>query len=532
MSISYEVRKLVQSFITMEDVALGQSLVEGGIGQLGRLGMSASGPSVAFNVAARAVVLGAQMGTRSADEAAGAVSGIVPLAGETQALAEKMNDQAKALGERCSTLAIQGIELAGGTAARNPVTKEEWLGRQAPAGYTSAELAADTAFGTLQSLATMPLSMGMGLIGIATDGSLGDSFRKAVDASFDAIPGDTDQFESKALRQGLVSLALGSGMPVLKSTFALIEAAGRLALTDSRALHSVLSNGLRQARLLADQERAETVPGVPVSGLLRDSAREVIDNPPGIFLAALEEGPAGEKPRPGAILSAMREDRRALTTFFTVYPRILGLLGSDLSLLLAGGLADMSGTKAYIENGDGRQPATFILLDSLVGTAIIEDDETPLFSRATVYLAQDLSYGADRDVRGRDAALDRAESLFGEKVRERLVADVSLDSDVLAVKDVRDRDKRLRVFIGDHSDVNALSRQIDLCCERLALLEGGEALDSLMSAGLKMSAGLNKRIEILRAFTSLAASDVAMRGVDKRLDMQARSDFYAWCSRQ
>jgi len=125
MGISYEVRKLVQSFITMEDVALGQSLVEGGIGQLGRLGMSASGPSVAFNVAARAVVLGAQMGTRSADEAAGAVSGIVPLAGETQALAEKMNDQAKALGERCSTLAVQGIELAGGTAARNPVTKEE-----------------------------------------------------------------------------------------------------------------------------------------------------------------------------------------------------------------------------------------------------------------------------------------------------------------------------------------------------------------------------------------------------------------------
>jgi hypothetical protein len=462
------------------------------------------------------------------DEAAGAVSGIVPLAGETQALAGKMNDQAKALGERCSTLAIQGIELAGGTAARNPVTKEEWLGRQAPAGYTSAELAADTAFGTLQSLATMPFSMGMGLIGMATDGSLGDSFRKAVDASFDAIPGDTDQFESKTLRQGLVSLALGSGMPVLKSTFALIEAAGRLALTDSRALHSVLSNGLRQARLLADQERTETVLGVPVSRLLRDSAREVIDNPPGIFLAALEEGLAGEKPGPGAILSAMREDRRALTTFFTVYPRILGLLGSDLLLLLAGGLADMSGTKAYIENGngDGRQPATFALLDSLVGTAIIEDDETPLFSRAMVYLAQDLSYGAHRDVRGRDAALDRAESLFGEKVRERLEADVSLDSDVLAVKDVRDRDNRLRVYIGDHSDVNALSRQIDLCCERLALLEGGEALDSLMSAGL------NKRIEILRAFTSLAASDVAMRGVDERLDTQARSDFYDWCSKQ
>jgi hypothetical protein len=38
----------------------------------------------------------------------------VPLHGDAENLAEKMNAHARELGIQCSTLAVQGIELAGG----------------------------------------------------------------------------------------------------------------------------------------------------------------------------------------------------------------------------------------------------------------------------------------------------------------------------------------------------------------------------------------------------------------------------------
>lgn len=531
MNIIDGVRKAAQSFVTLDDIALGQSLIEGGMSQLGRVGMSASGTSVAINVAARAVFLGAQVGTRSADKLAGTVSGFVPLAGETKSLAGKVSDQAKALGERCSTLAIHGIELAGGKKAKDPITKEEWLGKQAPQGYTSAELAADTTFGTLSSLAMMPFSVGMEMLQLATDGLLGNTFRKAVNASLGAMPGGSDQIESRALREGLVTVALDSGMPVAQSTMALIEAAARLALSDSRAMHRVLSTGLKQARLLADKDRKEVVPGVPSSAWLRKSARKVADNPPEAFMAALEKGPEGESAGSSAILKAMLKDGRALLTFFTLYPVILGLLGSDLSLLLVGGLADLRGAESYIDDDEGSpQPAAFNLLDSLVGRAVTEDDETPLFSRATVYLAQDLSFGACGDLRGREAALDRMERLFGAEVRERLTRDVSLNSDFMDEGEEGEehpgRDARLRAYVRDTTDRNALSRQIDLCGDRLALLESSVVPDSLLKGQV------SKRIGMLRAFTSLAAGDLAMRGAGGSVDREARAKFCDWASQQ
>ncbi len=526
MSMNENVRKLGQSFITLDDVVLGQCFVEGGFSQLARLGFSASGPLVALNVAARAVCLGAEVGTRSVDKAADTVTGIMPLADETKALAGKMGSQVKALAECCSMLAIRGIELAGGKAAQDPFTKQEWLAKKAPQGYTSAELAADTAFGTLPRLAAMPISLGMEMIQMATGGSIGDALRRTVDASNDAAPGGSEKIKSTTLREGLVSVGIGSGLPVVQSTIALIEAAARLAFTDSRAMHRVLSSGLQQARLLADQERKEVVSGVPVSALLRKSAAKVAGDPPEAFLAALERGPAGEQPGPGTVLEAMLKDSRALLTFFTFYPQILGLLGSDLSLLLADGLADVRGAEASVEDEEEGLPAAFNLLDTLVGTAVTAEGETPLFARATVYLAQDLSYGVYRDLHGREAALDRAERLFGEGVRERLAADVSLDTDILAEKSHRDRGTRLRAYIRGTSDANALSRQTDLCYERLALLETSQVRDT------PLLGRLSRRVEILRTFTSLAAGNLALRGAKESVDTQARREFYAWASQQ
>ena len=113
MNIIKEAGKIAQSFLSIDDIALGQNLVSGGFRQLGKVGISPAGPSIAVNVGARAFCLGAQLATRSA---------ALPLKGGAKTVANLASDRAKELGERCSTLAIQGIELAGGKKAQNQVT--------------------------------------------------------------------------------------------------------------------------------------------------------------------------------------------------------------------------------------------------------------------------------------------------------------------------------------------------------------------------------------------------------------------------
>jgi hypothetical protein len=122
MSITEKARKLAWSFLTMDDLLLAQSLIGGGLRQMGRVGFSTSGPSVALNLASRTLCLGAQMATRAAK---------VPLHGDAENLAEKMNAHAREIGIQCSTLAVQGIELAGGKQPQNPITKEIWLNKRA-----------------------------------------------------------------------------------------------------------------------------------------------------------------------------------------------------------------------------------------------------------------------------------------------------------------------------------------------------------------------------------------------------------------
>ncbi len=521
MSIIDDFKKLAQSFVTLDDVVLGGSLAGGGLGRIGRVGLSRSGPSVAANVAARAVCLGVQLGTRSVEKAADTVTGIIPLADETKALAEKAGEQAKALGERCSALAVHGVELAAGVKPRNPITSQVWLGKQAPQGYTAGELAADTTFGTLQDLAVMPFALGMEVFRMA-DGAIGGTAETAVDSTVGAIPGGSDKIDEKTHRTGLIAVTMGSGMSIARAAIALAEAAARLTLADYRSLHEALKSGVEQARLLADQEPAEAVSGVPVNEWLRDAAKMVADNPPENFMAALEKGADGRAPSPGAIIGGMIKDSRALVTFFTVYPSVLGLLNTDLSVLLTDGLAGLRGTEAFIRKEEG-QSSAMTLLDVRVGGAVSDDDETPLFCRAIVYLAQDLSYCANRDLRGRNAALRRAGELFGEKARERLALDISLDADIVEIANRRARDKRIRSYIRSVSCANDLSEQIDLCGRRLALLESTHRGDPAMMTGF-----LRRRVEVLRTFTSLAATDLATRCARADVDTEALNAFCAW----
>jgi len=512
MTISDKARKLAQSFLTLDDLVLGQSLVEGGLSQVGRVGFSASGPSVALNVASRFVCLGAQVATRAVG---------IPLPGDAGALAGKMSNQAKALGERCSNLAVQGIDIAGGRRPRNPITKEEWLNKRATPGYTPGELAADTVFGTLQDLTTMPITVGMDTLYMSSKSRRTDRVLKAVDATIDNVRGGSKLVDRMGLRRGLAALALESGIPFAQTGAAFADAAARLAFSDTRALRAELSKGLARARLLAENSQPA------IGSRLRDSAKKLVHHPPTAFMAALERGPNGNAPSPFAILRAMIKDWRALSIFSTMYPQMMSLVGTDLMTVLGGGPLGKRVSKADNGSDHDGTPTTFTVIDSLVGSAITENDETPLFSRATVYLAQDLSFLVHRDQHGREAALERSGRLFGELVRERIASDISLNADLMVTDDLPHA-ATIRKYIGYIRDGNALSRQIDHCANRLTLLESMG-----VSAKLTMADSLTARIHALRLFTSLASCDLALRGCPPSgADSQAKNDFLAWASEQ
>lgn len=509
MNIIKEAGKIAQSFLSIDDIALGQNLVSGGFRQLGKVGISPAGPSIAVNVGARAFCLGAQLATRSA---------ALPLKGGAKTVANLASDRAKELGERCSTLAIQGIELAGGKKAQNPITKGEWLNRQAQPGYNASELTADSTLGTFQELAMASLSIGANAVRTASEKLGADGIVNSLDTSLDKLPGSEYHADILGRRQELVTVAVEAGMPLAQSAATFATAAARLAFADSRALHEEMTKGLARAEFLA---RDETPDSHQISPGLKKSAKKMANNPPLKFIAALEKDPNGKVPKPAAILSAMAKDSRALVTFFAMYPRIFSMLSSDLMVLAGAPTVKKPGQEA-----DDGTSATITLLETLIASGLNENGDNPLFSRATVLQAQDLAYEAHRDREGSKSALDRIQRLFGDKARERISNDVSL------IPEIADREEEgqasvIREYIQGISDCKLLSNQIDHCSERLADLEHRSS-----SGKILMRSPQTKRINALRLFTSLAASDLALRNSQQTSPEDARSAFCDWSSTQ
>lgn len=517
MSIKDEIGKLAQSLLTLDDLVLVQNLAQGGFGQLGKVSMSASGPSIAFNVGARALFLGAQLATKGAE---------LPLTGEAEALAGKAGEHAKSLGERCSLLALQGIELAGGKKATNPITKEDWLAKHAPEGYTSGELAADSTFGTARKFALKSFALGLDALRMRNGGVGAESMIKAVGASMDKIPGTPGLSESAERRQGLAAVAMESGIPLAATLLALAEAIGRLGLADTRALHDELTTGLERARLLAKEGSKEGKPAMPVSAKLRETAKRVADNPPEHLIAALKRRADGKGPSATGVFGALIKDSRALAMFFTMYPQILSMLWSDL-MLMAGPPVAIKGAQSVekLSDDDGTS-AGFILLESLVGSAVSAENETPLFSRATIFLAQDLSYDAQRDRHGSHSALERAQRLFGQEVLDRLSSDVSLDHNIMGAEGP-ERSSLIRGHIASLADDNVLAHHIALCKERLSLLETSAA-----GATLTLTAYLADRIHALRLFTSIGGSELGLRAAQRDSNDGSRTAFFEWAEKQ
>ena len=521
--------RLVQSFLSLDDLVLGQGLFSEGLSQFKLSGRSVAGSmAVGSNVAARTVHAGIQVGAKTAKATASALEGLVPGAALARSLAERVDEEAAAAGEEASRLAAHAVELAGGDLPRSPLNQQAWLSKGMPRGYGWSDLAADTAVGTVGRLATMPLTLGIdSLMQMAsTRGGrmLVDSSLKSVGMMLEMTPGTSStQLDTGDLRESLMAVTASSGDSAVRNCVALAEASARLAFGDTRKLHATLDEAIDQMRLLAAHgELGDLLPAVPISGTLRARARRIVDHAPAKFLAAIDRGEDGAAPTPAAVLAAVLADADHLRVFATEYPLVMSLMGTNASLFLTAGMVDVNEIEAYVQadDDDRSRPWSATQLEAYVGKA-----PQGTFFEATVRAAQDAAFTYSSDVLGREKALARAERLYGRAVRERLADDISLDGDVLASAGEA-RDARIREHIAGADDAADLTRCRDRCQEQLESLDA--FTDSLYDYQPK---NIAERKEILRTFLSLVNQDLALRDAEdaaRAERLAAKSGFDAW----
>lgn len=522
--------KLVQSFLSLDDLVLGQGLVSEGLSQLGLSGRSVAGSMVVgSNVAARTVHAGIQAGAKTAKATAEIFEGLVPGAGVARSLAQRVDDEAAAAAEEASKLASHAVELTGGEAPRNPLTREEWLGKSVPRGYGWSELAADTAVGSIGRLATMPVTVGVEALMMLASTRPGrmvvDSALGSAGVLLDLLPGaGSTELDTSELRESLMAVTTSSGDSAVRNVVDLTEASARLAFGDTRKLREAMEDTVDQARLIASHgEMSELLPAIPIAATLQQRARNLVDHAPARFLKAIERGPNGGAPSPAAVLSAMLDDADNLRVFATEYPLVLTLMGTNASMALSAAMMDVNKIEGFVQDddaGERTRPWSATQLEAYVGKA-----PEGAFFEATVRAAQDTAFAYSSEVLGRQKALARAERLYDEDVRERLADDVSLNLDILRAKRGEERDGKIRDHIAAVEDESDLTRQRDCCSAQLASLEAFTG--SLYEYEPKNVAD---RKGILRTFLSLTNQDMALRGMARTgaERMEALAGFNAW----
>ncbi len=522
--------KVVQSFLSLDDLVLGQGLVAEGLSQLGLSGRSMAGSLVVgTNVAARTIHAGVQAGAKTARATAGALEGFVPGAGTARELAERLDQRAAAAAEAASLRAVHAVEMTGGEVPKSPLNQEPWRSKAAPRGTSWGELAADTAVGSFGSLATMPLAAGLDLLTTMTGTRAGrmtiDSGLKSAAMLLDLLPGSgSTKLDAGELREAVMAVTASSGDTAARNAAGLAEAALRMSLGDTRKLRRTLHEALDAMRLLTDHtELTDLLPAVPLSTELRRRARNVVDHAPNALLKALERGPNGEAPEPGPILSALFDDADNLRVFLTDYPLALGLMATHASLSAGAGMVDVNDVEAFVGGSKSSRPWSATQLEAYAGKA----PDGALFEPAAG-AARDVVFLYSTEVLGRERALARAEELYGADARQRLEDDVSLDLGVLRADDRVERQRKIRQRVAATEDDDALQRQSDHCREQLESLEAFSG--SIYGYAPK---NLERRKDVLATFLSLAGQHLALRGAageggDERA--QARESFEKWAA--
>ena len=327
---------LVRSFSSPADLISGK-----GLGRLGRL-VAGSGLASA-NMAAETFHLGARAAAETLGSAAAAGRGQVPGAGWVHQLARTVDDESTRAADSARRLATESLELM----ADEPAEGAE-SGDGGTAGQSWIELAADTAMGPLASVVETTVALSADTIRSAA-GSLPG--RLVLDAALDRMTASSSPalFDSGDRRQSFVALATDSCAAAIRQTYALAEAAVRLAFSDTRQMHRKIEAGLEEMRqLVASAEMQDLLPASMVSESLQERARLVVDRAPERFLAALDNGTNGQ-PRLAAILRATLEDADNLRVFIAVYPQVVTLVGTDVGKLLVAGSISFSEMEAFME---------------------------------------------------------------------------------------------------------------------------------------------------------------------------------------
>ena len=520
--------KLARSLLNLDDLVFGQGLVAEGRSQLGLSGRSVAGSVLAgTNVAARTLHAGVQVGAKTARAAAGALEGFVPGAGAARALAERVDRRAAAEAEAASLRAAHAVEMVSGEVPKSPLNQEPWRSKGVPRGTSWGELAADTAVGSLGSLATLPLAAGLDLITTLSATRAGrrtlDSGLRGAAMLLDLLPGaGSTKLDAGELREAVMAVTASSGDAAARDAAGLAEAALRLSLGDTRKLRQTLHEALETMRLLAGHsELSDLLPAVPISVELRRRARNVAGHAPTALLAALERGPGGEAPAPGPILSALLEDADNLLVFATDYPLALALMATHASLAAGAGMVDANDVEAFVGGSKSARPWSATQLEAYAGRAPDGDRFDPATG-----VARGVVFVYSTEVLGRERALGRAEELFGVEARQLLEDDVSLDLRVLRTEDRAERHREIRRHVATAEDDDVLLRQCAHCREQLESLEAFSG--SIYGYAPK---NLERRKDALRTFLSLAGQAQALRDADdpaREEQAKAREKFDQW----
>jgi len=543
MSWIQDVQKLAQTFLTLDDLVFGQELISESLSQVELAGRQAVGSVVVgSNVAARTFQVGMQAGAKATKVAAQSVEGFVPGAGTVRAFAERVDHGATEAAEEASRLASYGVELARGGARRppaNPVTGDPWLAKSAPREMTLGALLAETATGPLARIAALPFYLGADGFRAAAatraGGLVQDAGYQGTNLLMDLLPGTgSTSLDTIELRELLAAVASGAGEATGRDASGFLAAAVHLAAGDGQRLRRAIEEGVLKMRLLAEQPEVEEIlPGLPLNKTVRRLAREIAQKPPKRLAAALgTESYAG---RFSAILAAFLEDFDATRTFAVNYPIVLSALSTGSGALLGAGLYDAGEIERYVRSDDGEsgggaaRPWSVTDLETFVGQQTVADEDDPdavegLFPASTVWLAQDVSFSYSSHVLGRQKALERMERIFGDEVRERVEADLSLDSDVMGAARGSDRDGKVRDWIAAVREETELCRLRDRCGEQLESLQSFAA-----SPFTYRPRQVEGRIEVLSTFLSLTGQQLALAsddGVASRVE--ARQRFADW----
>ncbi|MEM7587674.1 MAG: hypothetical protein AAF560_30080 [Acidobacteriota bacterium] len=526
--------KLVQSFLSIDDLVLGQGLISEGRSQLGMTGRTVVGSIAAgSNIAVRSVHAGIQAGAKTAQATVSALDGLVPGAGLARSIAERVDEEATAAGEEASQTASYAVELTNRKVPRNPLSHEAWLSKSTPPGYGWRELAADTAVGSLARLATMPLTLGRDAAVMMSATPAG---REIIDGSWKSLgvvlglsPGSgssTTELDSAELRETLMAVTTSSGDTAARNLMTFAEAAARLAFGDTRKLHAGLTEAIDLMRRIAQHEDlGEPVPAVPISEMLRQRAQRIVDHAPEDFLEALGPDLDGNSPTPSAVMAAILKDAAQLQIFFTEYPLALGLMGTQANASMALGMMDVEKIEGWVRQGDGatrQRPHSASHLETNLARA-----PEGGANETSVRIAQDTVFSYTSEVAGRRRALARIEELYGDEARRRIGADVSLDSRLRQLAATR-RDAELRLKISAIDSARELNEHRRYCQEQVDSLRGfGDSLYGYRPQEIVERQG------ILETYLSLIDQDLALRGTAAPEAEERRAalrDFKAWAN--